>query len=67
MIEETIAALNMHFHRAQKAYEEIIEFKDTLSSDTFEDFENVKSIDTLTPVFPLCDLCALGGSEVLVG
>jgi hypothetical protein len=36
----------MHFHRAQKTYEEIIEFKDTLSSDTFEDFENVKSIDT---------------------
>ena len=24
MIEETIAALNMHFHRAQKAYEENI-------------------------------------------
>lgn len=46
MIEETIATLKMHFDRAQKACVEITKFKNTLNTDTFEDFEKVKSIDT---------------------
>ena len=62
MIEETIETLNMHFDRAQKAYEEIIIFKDLLCTDTFEDFEKVKSIDTF--VFRFIKIQDLTGGKL---
>ena len=46
MITETIAAIELHFKRAQITYSEIKLFENNLNHQTFQDEEKIKTIDS---------------------
>lgn len=46
MIHDVIAKVNLHMSRAKLALEEIVNFKDGLNVEIFEDFEKIKTVDT---------------------
>lgn len=46
MISETLQTLELHTHRAEQAYEEIISFAAVLNNQALDDFDKVKVIDS---------------------
>ncbi|VAW86170.1 hypothetical protein MNBD_GAMMA18-957 [hydrothermal vent metagenome] len=46
MIAETFQTLALHIDRANRAYDEVTTFSDTLSAQSLDDFDKVKVIDS---------------------